>query len=255
MALEGTLQDMSLSDLIQVFRMGPKSGVLLLREQIQHGIIYVSNGRMIDALILRGSERTIVATADEAVIQMLTWDNARFVFQHNPYVHTRPIRIHRDGEQLILEGMARRADPTRAIPYHSITLDTYLQLSPLPNNSGSGVKLNVHQWRILSQVASQKSLRDVCEATKMERTMAIRTVVELLSLGVIEVVAPPRPQKVRHPEKQAVATTARCDFGSDMQRDDASMTNGVHGFGTETKAPPVISHTLLNAIKRRIHAL
>ncbi len=252
MALEGTLQDMSLSDLIQVFRMGPKSGVLLLREQIEYGIIYVADGRLIDALILRGSPRTIVATADEAVIQMLTWDNARFVFQHNSSVHTRPIRIHQDGEQLILEGMARRTDPTRAIPYHTITLDTYLQLSPLPNNSESGVKLNVHQWRILSQVATQKSLREVCEATKMEHTVAIRTVAELLSLGVIEVVAPPRPKKSRQPDKQVVAATVRHDFGPEMELDSVSPTNGV---GTETKAPPTVSRTLLNAIKRRIHAL
>lgn len=254
MALEGTLQDMSLSDLIQVFRMGPKSGVLLLREETEHGIIYVADGRMIDALILRGSARTIVATADEAVIQMLTWDNARFVFQHNPCVHTRPIRIHQDGEQLILEGMTRRTDPTRAIPYHTITLDTYLQLSPLPNNPESGIKLNVHQWRILSQVASQKSLRDVCEATRMESTLAIRTVAELLSLGVIEVVAPLQPKKSRQPDEQVVAASVRHDFGPEMELASVA-TNGVNGFGTETKAPTAVSHTLLNAIKRRIHAL
>lgn len=252
MALEGTLQDMSLSDLIQVFRMGPKSGVLLLRAQTEHGIIYVADGRMIDALILRGSARTIVATADEAVIQMLTWDDARFVFQYSPCVHTRPIRIHRDGEQLILEGMARRADPTRAIPYHTITLDTYLQLSPLPNNPESGVKLNVHQWRILSQVANQKCLREVCEATKMDPATAIRTVAELLSLGVIEVVTPPRPKKVRQPDKPVMAVATGHAFGPDMELSGVPTTNGVDSHPT---APPAVSRTLLNAIKRRIHTL
>ncbi|NTW98298.1 MAG: DUF4388 domain-containing protein, partial [Oscillochloris sp.] len=42
MALEGTLQDMSLSDLFQVFRMGPKTGLLLLSSDGERGIIYVA---------------------------------------------------------------------------------------------------------------------------------------------------------------------------------------------------------------------
>ncbi len=244
MALEGSLQDMSLSDLIQVFRMGPKTGVLLLINEDKRGVIYVAAGRMVDAVIVRGSQRLVVAKGDEAVIQMLTWDNANFVFRHNPSIQTRSIRIENDGEWLILEGMRRRQDPMRAMPYQSLTLDTRLQLAPVPNDAKSGVSLNVNQWRVLSQVANSKDLRDICRATGLGTEAVIRTVAELMSIGLVEVMPLERPRT--QPAKQAARTTHTPQL--------AFAGNGIPGDQGADEQPSV-SHNLLNAIMRRIRSL
>jgi hypothetical protein len=246
MALEGSLQDMSLSDLIQVFRMGPKTGVLLLVNEDERGVIYVAAGRMVDAAIVRGTERLVVAKGDEAVIQMLTWDNASFVFRHNPSVQARSIRIENDGEWLILEGMRRREDPMRAMPYQSLTLDTRLELAPVPNDAKSGVSLNVNQWRVLSQVANSKDLRDICRATGLGTEAVIRTVAELMSIGLVEVMPPerPKPQAAKQAARAARAPQPQLAFAG----------NGIPGE-QDADEQPSVSHNLLNAIMRRIRGL
>jgi hypothetical protein len=251
MALEGTLQDMSLSDLFQVFRMGPKTGVLLLVNAAERGVIYVAEGRVIDAILACGAERTVRKTQEEAIIQMLLWDDATFVFRHDPNVATRTQRIVQDAEWLVMEGMRRRDDPTRAMPYHSITLETKLQLSPLPSSAESGVSLDVNQWRILSQVSSSPNLRTICEATGIAPEQAIRTVAELMAIGLVEVVAtatpPPKPRPRAPSPEQMLATSSATQLRSDL-------ASAAVGIGASDERPQV-GRGLLDAIMRRIRGL
>src|SRR5688572_8513300 len=59
MALEGNLRDMALADLLQVFWMGSKTGILLLIAGPERGVIYVRDGRLIDAVLVRGPRRQV----------------------------------------------------------------------------------------------------------------------------------------------------------------------------------------------------
>jgi ribosomal protein L12E/L44/L45/RPP1/RPP2 len=244
MALEGTLQDMSLSDLFQVFRLGPKSGVLVINTETERGIIYVDKGRLIDGFVVQSDTRAVLATADEAVLRMLAWDDAEFVFRHDLSVAGRAIRIEQDGEWLVLEGMRRRSDPTRALPYHQLTLDTQLRLSPLPSNAESSVSLDVDQWRILSHAANNQDLRTICQVTGIEQEQAFRIVAELLSIGLVEVIqeAPRRP---------TAAPSA--------MREPANTSSEMALSGAAAPAPggkaTVVGRGLLNTIMRRISQL
>jgi hypothetical protein len=248
MALEGTLQDMSLSDLFQIFRLGPKSGILVLNGGSERGVIYVAEGAPIDAALL-GADRTVKLAQEEAIIQMLLWDNAAFVFRHDLAVCQRPARITRDSEWIVMEGMRRRDDPTRALPYHTIGLDTQLQLSPLPSSAESGVSLDVNQWRILSQVSSSPNLRTICHATGIAPAQAIRTVAELLSIGLVEVVNPapaPRPKPAPHHDPVA-ALTPMVAAQPALAGAAASMS------GLDVR--PQVGRGLLDAIMRRVRGL
>jgi len=246
MALEGTLQDMSLSDLFQVFRMGPKSGVLLIDKGKERGVIYVSEGRLIDAFIVRSPERKVIATSDESVVQMLNWENASFVFRHEIATDQRPVKIQHDEEWLILEGMRRRADPVRTMPYHTITLETELQLAALPSSAESGVSLDVDQWRVLSQVASSQNIQAICDATGIKSDKAIRIVAELLSIGLVEIAPPQYIQ--RKPEglqelSQAETQALEVTLSKAGIKDDKSTRR------------PSVGRGLMSAIMRRVRDL
>lgn len=246
MALEGTLQDMSLSDLFQVFRMGPKSGVLLIDKGEERGVIYVSEGRLIDAFIVRGTERKVVATSDESVVQMLTWDNANFVFKHEIATDQRAVKIQHDEEWLILEGMRRRADPVRSMPYHTITLDTELQLAALPSSAESGVSLDVDQWRVLSQVASSQNIHAICDATGIKPDKAIRIVAELLSIGLVEIVPPQySPKQVEGPQELTTSESKALELTLSKAgiKDDKATRR------------PSVGRGLMSAIMRRVRDL
>jgi hypothetical protein len=248
MALEGTLQDMSLSDIFQVFRMGPKSGVLLVDKSEDRGVIYVSEGRLIDAFIVRGPKRAVIATSDEAVLQMLTWDDGKFVFRHEIATDQRPVRIEHDSEWLVLEGMRRRTDPIRSMPYHTITLDTELQLSALPSSAESGVSLDVDQWRVLSQVASSQDIRAICEATGIKSDKAIRIVAELLSIGLVEIAPPSTPPAQKKPEEAPT---------EEPSAEELEMSMSKAGVPTELRdsSRPAVGKNLMNAIMRRVREL
>jgi hypothetical protein len=223
----------------------------LLSHDAERGVIYVDRGTLIDAFVVRGEERSVVATSDEAVLHMLVWDDAQFVFRHDLSVSGRKVQVQHDSEWLVMEGMRRRTDPLRALPYHHLTLDTRLQLSPLPSNTESSVSLDVNQWRILSHAANNQSLRTICELTGIEPDQTLRITAELLSIGLVEAmpVAPVRPAA-------AGASAARQQDAtrSASERGDSRAEPGQSPNGTD-KQPPKVGRSLLNAILRRVSEL
>ncbi|MDZ4720963.1 MAG: DUF4388 domain-containing protein [Roseiflexaceae bacterium] len=197
MALEGTFEDMSLVDLFQIFRTGNKSGVLLVVGDTEQGVIYVYQGCLIDAVLVQGSERKVTQIGEEAVLCLLRWEDASFTFRHDLAVKDRPVRIQHDSEWLSLEALRRRDRPLRLLAHQQITLDTQLSLAALPATAQGGVNLNLDQWRILSQIAISQNLHDISAQTGMAPEVAIRTVTELVAVGLVDVAPPPvRPARL-----------------------------------------------------------
>lgn len=101
MALEGTFHDMSLVDLFEIFRLGNKSGILRVTSATQHSSIHVTMGRLIDAAVYETCTQQLVARGDDAVIQMLGWEAAEFIFTHDPSTVRHPVTIFREVDWLI----------------------------------------------------------------------------------------------------------------------------------------------------------
>ncbi len=228
MALEGNLQNMALSDLIQVFHTAAKTGILFLKGIRERGVVYVADGQLVDAVVVRGKERTMVATRDEAVLQMLTWEHADFIFRYDPAVRRRPVRIIQTGQCLILADVRRRVDPMRALPYYHITPETTLQLAVLPHNVRSGVSLNIDQWRVLSWIASSKDLRTICQTIGMDMETVIRLVIELMTIGLVEVapcLVPATAPACRACATVASSTSVCTHDGSCVRKEHGSFCN------------------------------
>lgn len=188
MALEGTLRDLSLLDLIRIFRMMSKSGVLLLAGGPERGLIYVREGRLIDAAIVRGPEHQLIAAAEDAVLLLLQWQDASFTFRPDPQIAQHPTRIVHDHEALVQASQRRRASPLRAFPPQPIQLGTRLILAPLPSSAESGINLELNQWRVLSQVPVSRYVRDICAKTGLGADQTIAILSELIALGLVDVV-------------------------------------------------------------------
>jgi hypothetical protein len=141
--------------------------------------------------------------------------------------------------------MRRRSDPLRALPYHNLTLDTRLQLSPLPSNTESSVSLDVNQWRILSHAANNQSLRTISELTGIEPEQTLRITAELLSIGLVEAM-PTTPVRPAAHQQAAPRSTPEHERSSAVP--DAP-SNG------KTKQPARVGRPLLNAILRRVSEL
>jgi hypothetical protein len=191
MALEGNLRDMALVDLLQMLWMGAKTGLLLLLAGPERGVIFLREGRVIDAVLLHGSQRQVVAIAEEAVVHMLQWKDIRFAFRPHPAVAERPARIPHDHEWVLTEALRRRVGAPRMLSLGRITPDTRLKLAALPGRAEHEVNLTLDQWRILSRLASSRSVRDICEETCLDMDRAIRLINELVAIGLVEIVLQP----------------------------------------------------------------
>jgi hypothetical protein len=186
MALEGNLQDLSLIELIQLFRIGVKTGVLWLIGGTEQGAVYVRAGCLIDAVLTRGPERQVIATADDAVIYLLQWEEARFTFQPDSKINRRPVRMIHDHEWLIQEAARRREHAVQARPEQAISLDTRFALSRQPGTTGA-FRLDLDQWRILSLVAICPSARALSARSGLTPNQALAGLTQLLVIGLIEV--------------------------------------------------------------------
>lgn len=115
MTLLGTFEDMSLTDLIEIFRMGAKSGILTVDQAALRGTVVVSMGRLIDAEIVQHSTPPLqVASGDNAVIEMLRWPSGDFNFAHDLAVLRHPVTIFCASEHLV-ELSQQPADPDAAM--------------------------------------------------------------------------------------------------------------------------------------------
>src|SRR4051812_25842267 len=129
MALEGSLHDLSLIDLIQLFRSGLKTGALWLIGDAEQGVVYVRAGWLIDAELLHSPTRQLIATGDAAMLRLLQWEDATFRFQPDSKVSRRPVRILHDQEWLLREARRWRDDSLQDAPGLVIALDTCFALA------------------------------------------------------------------------------------------------------------------------------
>ena len=96
----GSIQDMTVVDLLQTFEISRKSGTITFKSGSRLGYVWFKDGRMIDADVgtLRG---------EEAVYRMLVWNEADFEVDFGPV--DREELVEQPTSVLVMEGM-RRAD-------------------------------------------------------------------------------------------------------------------------------------------------
>lgn len=187
MTIKGDLQDMSLRDLILFFRMGSKSGILGLANQNESGMVYVVDGRMIDAIIVRSCDSTVMAVGNEAAMQIFLWKEARFAFRQDATASDHPVRINCDEEWLEREAQRRRECVTTEPFAPAMTLDATLELVALPDNDQSKVSLTMNQWRIISLIPNLHTLDAICRRVPIEPETAICAANQLVELGLIQI--------------------------------------------------------------------
>lgn len=244
MSLKGNLIDMSLVDIIQVFDGAKKSGVLLLQSNPLRGVIFCREGRLIDAAIVDGPTQRVVAIGEDAVIQLLQWDDASFVFRPDPSVAARAVRIFQDNDSLLLAGVRQRVDPLAALPHRPITLDSWLAARNVAEDTTKGVLLNRSQWRVLTEIDTGRNMLDLCGTLSMTFRDTARIVAELVAIGLVDTIQMPAPAARPTPKSAAPQRTRQ------IRLDE---------FDVIPRSAMVIermsSRSLLDAVIHRIHQL
>jgi hypothetical protein len=137
--LSGSVDQLSVPDLLQTVEAGRRSGVIMLRHPLRQGMLWLRDGRVVDAEIDGGSRGA------DAVYEMAFWDEGTFEVDFTAVA--APERIFQPTSALLLEAMRRRDEAMRdAPPPHAAIPDPPPQ-PPRP-------LLAVHRGLTLLNVAS-----------------------------------------------------------------------------------------------------
>ncbi|MBN2720558.1 MAG: DUF4388 domain-containing protein [Proteobacteria bacterium] len=94
--VEGSLEEVSLVDLLQIFGLNRRTGTLTLIHDDQSGIVHLLDGAVISAILGETS-------GEKALYRILRWSKGRFIYQPGETMATR--NISRSMDALLMEGM------------------------------------------------------------------------------------------------------------------------------------------------------
>jgi len=151
MALQGSLSELSLPDVIQMVSVSGKTGVFSVARQDELGKIFLRDGQIVDAVVgaLRG---------DNAVYEMAIWAEGDFTF--NPGEETETVTIHLSNANLMMEA-ARRLDEWRVLSRKIPSLD----LIPFFNSGDQSdqVTLSPHEWILVTRIDNEHNIEEIAE--------------------------------------------------------------------------------------------
>jgi len=209
MALEGTLKDFPLPDIIQLLSLSRKTGAVEIMgsDGFGSGRLYFHQGKVVSAAL------EDMAPLD-AAYSFFTFPGGNFRFYENelPASDAQPITI--SNEFLIMEGI-RRADEWQKLRDRVPSLDMVLGLVADPVAGNRDINLKPDEWRVLTMINGRDSVRQIARRTSFGDFKTARIIYHLLSAGLIEPlgippapapppVAPPAPVSVP-PAQQVVA--------------------------------------------------
>ncbi|MBX3192504.1 MAG: response regulator [Labilithrix sp.] len=163
----GSIQDMTVIDLLQTFEISKKSGTITFKNGSRLGYVWFKDGRMVDAEVdtLRG---------EEAVYRMLVWSEADFEVDFGPV--DREEVVESSTSLLVMEGM-RRADewgrlveqlPPLSSRFEVDTQKLVDRLSEIPDELNGILRL-LDGHRTLMEVVDESPFEDLSTLTTLSK--------------------------------------------------------------------------------------
>jgi hypothetical protein len=197
-ALEGSLSDLSMVNLIQIFTVTRKTGVLRLTDTRLEGALFVQDGRIVNALVQERLTSQTIMAGEEAFYATMRWPDARFQFSQRerdglPYPQT----ITATNDHLIMEGLRRMDEADHAAEDTAgalIGVDSRVRVEmDRPLNAGADIRLTERSWRVLTLVSRGVSrVGDLAEQSSLGELRTLVTVAEMLEAGLLSL-EPPAP--------------------------------------------------------------
>ncbi|OGR35291.1 MAG: hypothetical protein A2091_01445, partial [Desulfuromonadales bacterium GWD2_61_12] len=192
--IEGNLSQIALTDLLQIFALNRKSGMLSLARRSEQGALYLNDGMVVNARLGR-------VEGEKAVYRLLLWQEGKFwFFPGQPEVENR-IAVQTD--HLIMEGL-RQNDEMAALAATFPPLDVQLTLKIPRERLPQGLRpITQEVLQKLEYFPGVAELLDQCSAPDYELLQILKT---LIDKGVVE---ERRTEDVKAQQRQVLLTTTQ----------------------------------------------
>ena len=160
----------------------------------QLGHLLVQAGYVTQSDIIQSVRQHVLDT----VYKLFTWAEGLFRFDANILPSSDRITIPIDLESVIMEG-SRRLKEWERLQEEIPDLDVSLRFTDRPDARLRNINLTVEEWRVVSFINPQNTIRQIARANKLSDLQVRRIVYGLLQAGLVEYARRPRPATVRAP--------------------------------------------------------
>lgn len=192
MALQGNLEDFDLTDVLQLIHLGKKNGALEIETLENRGEIYFENGKVVYA-------KTKEMIGEESIHYILRWTKGKFVF--SPEKRAPEKRMNIPIQNLILDA-AKQIDEWKRIEKIIPSVEMIVDFVEDPNVSSEEINLSPDEWKILSLITGERSIRDVAQLAKLTEFNTAKIFYGLISSGLVNLKRPTKKEEKKEEEKE-----------------------------------------------------
>jgi hypothetical protein len=201
MALQGSLAEIALPDVIQLVSVSGKTGVFTLSGEGTDGKIFIKDGQITDAVAGK-------LAGEYAVYEMAGWHNGQFIFTAN--IESDKVTVNKSNTSLMMEA-ARRLDEWRVLQRKIASMD----LVPffLPREPGQDqITLSPQEWAIVTKIDGQLSIAKLEDVTGLPAFDVCKVLYGLVTSGLISLRSPegekPAPAPPPTPSQRSLLALA-----------------------------------------------
>lgn len=191
MSFQGSLNELPLSDIVQLVAVSGKTGMFSMTRASEKGYVYLQNGHITHAKLGE-------VEGEDAIYALALWNQG--TFQFSPGVESEARTISRSNTNLLLEA-ARRSDEWKILSRKIPGTDSVPVLVSREGANGP-VTLTPLEWRVVTKADGQRSIEEIARALKTSVFDIAKTLYGLVTAELVEIGKPRRISRTA-PEPRA----------------------------------------------------
>ena len=195
MSFQGSLNELPLSDIVQLVAVSGKTGMFSMTRASEKGHVYLQNGQITHAKLGE-------VEGEDAVYALALWSQG--TFQFSPGVESEARTISRSNTSLLLEA-ARRSDEWKILSRKIPGTDSVPVLVSRESTNGP-VTLTPLEWRVVTKADGQRSIDEIARTLKTSAFDVAKTLYGLVTAELVEI-GKPRTTPRAAPEPRVLPPT------------------------------------------------
>ena len=192
MSFQGSLNELPLSDIVQLVAVSGKTGMFSMTRASEKGYVYLQNGQITHAKLGE-------VEGEDAIYALALWSQGSFQF--SPGVESEARTISRSNTNLLLEA-ARRSDEWKILSKKIPGTDSVPVLVAREGANGP-VTLTPLEWKVVTKTDGNRSIEEIARALRTSAFDVAKTLYGLVTAELVEIgkarggAAAPRPRRPR----------------------------------------------------------
>ncbi len=197
MSFQGSLNELPLSDIVQLVAVSGKTGMFSMTRASEKGYVYLRNGHITHAKLGE-------VEGEDAIYALALWSQG--TFQFSPGVESEIRTISRSNTNLLLEA-ARRSDEWKILSKKIPTTDSVPVLVAREGLEDQ-VTLTPLEWKVVTKTDGLRSIEEIARALRtsafdIAKTLYGLVTAELVEIGGARAAARPSPAPTSPPASQS----------------------------------------------------